>query len=236
MLTTTGGGKRSRGRRSSGLWRAADLCRLLRSRPACRELGLRRARLYALIDRYRDEPVTSSMLGAKPGPPRGARHLADDVEAVIEEAIRDYYLSRQKPSVSALHDHIRHLCRARGVAIPSRNAIRARVASIDRRALVGAREGAKAARDRFKPVVSGIPRRSCASHRPDRPHAGRCLRRRRRAPPADPAAVADARDRRREPHGGGVLSQSGSAIGGVGRVGDPPCRDAQIRSGSRPAA
>ena len=120
---------------------------------ACRELGLRRARLYALIDRYRGEPVTSSMLGAKPGPPRGARHLAGDVEAVIEEAIRSYYLSRQKPSVSALHDHIRHLCRARGVAIPSRNAIRARVASVDRRALVGAREGAKAARDRFKPVV-----------------------------------------------------------------------------------
>lgn len=120
---------------------------------ACRALGLRRARLYALIERYRREPVTSSMLGAKPGPPRGARHLADDVEAVIEEAIASYYLSRQRPSVSALHDHIRQLCRARGVAIPSRNAVRARVASVDRRALVGAREGAKAARDRFKPVV-----------------------------------------------------------------------------------
>ncbi len=120
---------------------------------ACRALGIRRARLYALIERYRSEPVTSSMLGAKPGPPRGARRLADDVEALIEEAIQDHYLTRQKPSVSALHDHIRQLCRARGVAIPSRNAVRARVASIDQRALVGAREGAKAARDRFKPVV-----------------------------------------------------------------------------------
>ena len=120
---------------------------------ACRALGLRRARLYALIERYRSEPVTSAMLSAKPGPPRGARHLGADVEAVIEEAIRDNYLTRQKQSVSALHDHIRQLCRARGVAIPSRNAVRARVASIDRRALVGAREGAKAVRDGFKPVV-----------------------------------------------------------------------------------
>ena len=121
---------------------------------ACRALGLRRARLYALIERYRSEPVTSSMLAAKPGPARGARRLADDVEALIEEAIRDYYLKRQKPSVSALHDHIRQLCRTRSVAAPSRKAIQTRVASIDRRVLVGAREGAKAARDGFKPVVA----------------------------------------------------------------------------------
>ena len=120
---------------------------------ACRALGLRRARLYALIERYRSDPVTSSMLVGKPGPSRGARHLVPEVEAVIEEAIGNYYFNRLKPSVSALHDHIRQLCRARGVASPSRNAIRARVKSTDRRSLVGAREGAKAARDRFKPVA-----------------------------------------------------------------------------------
>lgn len=127
---------------------------------ACRALGLRRARLYALIERYRNEPVTSSMLVAKPGPPKGARRLADDVEAVIEEAIGSCYLSRQKASVSGLLDRIRQLCRARAVAIPSRNAVRARVASLDRRALVASREGAKAARDRFKPVAKGY----CADH------------------------------------------------------------------------
>lgn len=121
---------------------------------ACRALGLRRARLYALIERYRSEPVTSSMLVAKPGPSRGARRLTDDVETLIEEAIRGYYLKRQKPSVSALHDHVRQLCRARSVAAPSRKAVQTRVASIDRRALVGAREGAKAARDGFKPAVT----------------------------------------------------------------------------------
>jgi len=120
---------------------------------ACRALGLRRARVYALIERFRNAPVTSSLVAALPGPTRGARHLSDDLEALIEEAIRDTYLTRQKPSVSALHDHIRQQCRARGLAIPSRNAVRARVASIDRRKLIGAREGAKAARDRCKPVA-----------------------------------------------------------------------------------
>lgn len=120
---------------------------------ACRALGLRRSRLYTLIERYRAAPVTSSLAGDAPGPAKGSRLLSSDLEALIEEAIRDKYLTRQKPSISALHDHVRHLCRARGLTAPSWKAVRARVDLIDRRTLVGAREGAKAARDLFKPVV-----------------------------------------------------------------------------------
>lgn len=75
------------------------------------------------------------------------------MEALIDDAIREKYLTRQKASVSRLHDHIRHLCRARGLAIPSWKAVRARVGQIDRHKLVGRREGNKAARDRLKPVT-----------------------------------------------------------------------------------
>jgi len=120
---------------------------------ACRILGLRRSRLYALIERYRTAPVTSSLASAIPGPKRGSRRLSDEMEALIEEAISDTYLTRQKASVSALHDHVRHLCRARGLAIPSWKAVRARVDRIDRHRLVSGREGGKAARDRLKPVA-----------------------------------------------------------------------------------
>lgn len=120
---------------------------------ACRILGLRRSRLYALVERYRTAPVTSSLASATPGPKKRSRRLSDELEAVIEEAIRDKYLTRQKVSVSVLHDHVRHLCRARGLAIPSWKAVRARVDQIDRHRLVSGREGGKAARDRLKPVV-----------------------------------------------------------------------------------
>ncbi|KPF90461.1 putative transposase [Parvibaculum indicum] len=119
---------------------------------ACRILGLRRSRLYALIEQYRNTPVTSSLAAARPGPKKGARRLAVEVEAAIEEAIRDKYLTRQKASVSTLHDHIRHLCRERGLDIPSWKAVRARVEQIDRFKLVRQREGNKAARDRLRPV------------------------------------------------------------------------------------
>ena len=62
---------------------------------ACRQLGVKRARLYQLIKAYRERPVTSSLLGRRTGPPRGVRLLPEEVEAVIEEALRDFYKSRQ---------------------------------------------------------------------------------------------------------------------------------------------
>jgi putative transposase len=120
---------------------------------ACRVLGLRRSRLYALIDQYRHAPVTSSLASATPGPKRGSRRLCVEMETLIEEAIHAKYLTRQKASVSKLHDHIRHLCRERGVRIPSWKAVRARVGEIDRFRLVSQREGGKAARDRLRPVT-----------------------------------------------------------------------------------
>lgn len=120
---------------------------------ACHILGLRRSRLYVLIERYRAVPVTSSLASEAAGPKKGSRRLSDAMEAVIEDAIREKYLTRQKPSVSVLHDHVRHLCRARDLAIPSWKAVRARVDQIDRLKLVSRREGGKAARDRLRPVV-----------------------------------------------------------------------------------
>ena len=120
---------------------------------ACKILGIGRSRLYTLLERYRDAPVTSSLVAAAPGPKKGSRRLTSEMEALIDDAIREKYLTRQKASVSKLHDHIRHLCRARGLAIPSWKAVRARVGQIDRYKLVGRREGSKAARDRLKPVT-----------------------------------------------------------------------------------
>jgi putative transposase len=120
---------------------------------ACRTLGVSRARLYVLIDRYRAAPVTSSLAALPPGPEKGSRRLPDEAEAVITEAIRTCYRTRQKPTVSALHTEVRRLSRARGLVAPSWKAIRARIDLVDRRILVHDREGTKAARDRFEPVV-----------------------------------------------------------------------------------
>jgi len=119
---------------------------------ACRELGVKRARLYQLLRAYRTRPVTSSLVNRATGSRAGARRLSAAVEALIDEAIQTFYRTWQKPSVNALHKEVRRLCWQKGVRAPSWHAVRARVKTIDPKDLVTDREGAKAARDRFRPV------------------------------------------------------------------------------------
>ena len=119
---------------------------------ACHELGLKRTRLYELIRAYREHPVTSSLLPRAAGMRKGSRRLPDDTEAVIAEAIRDFYKTPQKPSINRLQKEIRGLCRSRGARPPSWHAIKARLMTMDPAELSKARDGSKAARDRFRPV------------------------------------------------------------------------------------
>lgn len=119
---------------------------------ACHELGLKRTRLYELIRAYQEHPVTSSLLPRPAGTRQGSRRLPDETEAVIAEAIRDFYKTRQKPSINRLHKEIRRLCCSRGLRVPSWHAVKARISAMDRAELTKAREGSKAARDRFRPV------------------------------------------------------------------------------------
>ena len=119
---------------------------------ACRELGVRRARLYQLLRAYRTRPVTSSVVNRPSGSRAGSRRLSAAVEALIDEAIQTFYRTRQKPSVNALHKEVRRLCWQKSVRAPGWHAVRSRVKTIDPKDLVADREGAKAARDRFRPV------------------------------------------------------------------------------------
>jgi putative transposase len=119
---------------------------------ACRQLGIKRTRLYELVKAYRERPVTSSLLARPTGSPRGTRLLPEEIEAVIAEALRDFYKSRQKPSVNRLHLEVRRLCRLRGLNAPCWHALRARIDAVDPAEIARAREGSKMARDQFHPV------------------------------------------------------------------------------------
>ncbi len=119
---------------------------------ACRDLGLKRSRLYELISAYKARPVTSSLLAAQVGTPTGSRRLPVEVEAVISGAIEDFYKTLQKPSINALQKEVRRRCSQRRLRPPCWTALRDRVAAIDPAELMAAREGAKASRQRHHPV------------------------------------------------------------------------------------
>jgi putative transposase len=73
---------------------------------AATALGLGRSRIYEMVALYRATPLTSALIPPKPGPRRGARLLAPEAEAVIEQGIRGYYMTRQKPTVAGLRRYM----------------------------------------------------------------------------------------------------------------------------------
>ena len=119
---------------------------------AAERLGLKRARLYRLIAAYRERPLTSTLISPKSGPPKGHRLLDLGREKLIEQAIQEFYCTKEKPSISALVGYVSHECGKLGLRPISRRAIEARIGSANIKTVVKAREGAKAAADRFRPV------------------------------------------------------------------------------------
>jgi putative transposase len=75
--------------------------------------------------------------------------LLSSVEEVIQAAIEELYLTRQRPRVSALVKEVLRRCRTLALPPPSRTAIELRVRRRSAAESTARREGRKAARDRF---------------------------------------------------------------------------------------
>ena len=104
------------------------------------KLGLSSRRIYGLLDGFRKNPVTASLLPRKSGPKKGARQLDTKVDAQIEAAIDDVYLKREQPTLRKVLREAARNCRTEGLTPPS----------------MKAREGAEAAGDSFRLVKVGL--------------------------------------------------------------------------------
>jgi putative transposase len=123
---------------------------------AAASLGLSTAQVYRLIARFRRHPVTLSLVVAKPGPKKGVRLLPGEIDLRIEAAIDTVFKQPERPTLEKLRRDIRKDCDAAGLKPPSRKAIRARVSARSLKELVKARDGTKAARQKFAPVGPGL--------------------------------------------------------------------------------
>ena len=76
-----------------------------------------------------------------------------DVEAIIKDHLTQYYLRRERPSLARVVTEIRIACCEQGLQLLTRRTVQRRFDAIDAREIMKAREGAKAARQRFAPVI-----------------------------------------------------------------------------------
>lgn len=123
---------------------------------AAANLGLSTARIYALLRRFRENPVTSVLLPAPPGPAKGTRLLDAVVDRHLETAIDGVFLTRERPTLKKVLMEVHRSCRDAGLTAPSMNALRARVSARSLREQIKAREGAVPAGNRFRLVKAGL--------------------------------------------------------------------------------
>jgi putative transposase len=135
---------------------AAPVRTRLSAEVAAQQLQLSVAQAYRLLCRYRADPRLTSLMPSRRGRKHGQRRLPPMVEEIIEAAIEEMYLTRQKPSMTALMTEIRRRCRALSLPSPARGSVRLRLNTRAAADVVARREGRKAARDRFAPATGSI--------------------------------------------------------------------------------
>ena len=119
---------------------------------AAKSLGLSRPHLYRLLASFRQRPRSSTLLPKAEGRKPGSRLLKPQIELVIDNAIRSFYLQRLKPPLSALVRQIQADCHSAGLKAPDRKTVRLRLLAVDEREITTSRQGAKVARERYDPV------------------------------------------------------------------------------------
>jgi hypothetical protein len=119
---------------------------------AARTLGIRRAYVYRLLAAFRKRPRTSTLLPKDEGRKAGTWLVSPQIEQIVEASIESFYLQRIKPPLSALVRQVKADCHQAGLKPPDRKTILRRVAALDERRLMAAREGSKAARERYDQV------------------------------------------------------------------------------------
>ena len=116
-------------------------------REAAVDLGVSRAGLYRMINRFQMAGTTSALLPRRLGRPAGTRSLDARREAVITREIETFYLRPERPKLSQLIERIAQRCDAAGMRAPNWRTVHARVGALDAKLVAGKRQDVAALRD-----------------------------------------------------------------------------------------
>src|ERR1700733_7048566 len=107
------------------------------------ELGVSRSTMYRLIMAYRAKGTVSSVEPRAMGRRKDAFVLDAKRERLIASSIQEVYLKPERPTMTYLIEQVRARCAQKGLPLPDRRTIKARVDRIDRRTVASKRNDAK---------------------------------------------------------------------------------------------
>lgn len=121
------------------------------------EIGIDTATLYRWLKRYRATGSVLSLVPSKRGWKAGKARIPAFVEAVVEEVIRDFYLTPQRPTAQKTVIEVLRRCSERGIEPPSPSTIRSRLNRIPERDRLRGRGYSEKAKNKFMPAAGSFP-------------------------------------------------------------------------------
>jgi putative transposase len=120
--------------------------------------GVSRATIYRWVQDFRETGTLTSFLPNYAGRGgRGGKRLDGKVEALIQDAIENFYETEQKPSLAATIEEIHRRCKNANLPAPAVKSIRRRLLARDARAATKRRMGEAVAHDRYDPLNGHFP-------------------------------------------------------------------------------
>lgn len=119
--------------------------------------GVDTATVYRWLQRYRGIGTPMGLLPKKRGWKAGKTRIPAFAEAVIDEVIRNFYLTPQRPSAQKSVVEVMRRCQQRGIEAPSASTVRSRIARIPERDRLRGRGYREKAKNKFMPTAGKFP-------------------------------------------------------------------------------
>lgn len=119
--------------------------------------GVSTGTLYDWIRAYNEAGQLSALIPQKRGRKRGQTGLNPATEKIIETAIKEIYLSKQRQKPQDVVDHVAYLCRNAGIQPPHANTVRNRLKELRPGRVLKARGMGDKARNLFAPIMGNFP-------------------------------------------------------------------------------
>lgn len=137
----------------------AECLRRLPARPspgeiadAMAELGVSRSTLFRWLKRFRQDDRVSGLVDRKPGRRSGIDAFAPEVKAIVDEEIRSFYATPERPTLTRLWRRVAADCRRNALPPPAIRRLKAYLQTFDAEALMCRRDGRARADAQFLPL------------------------------------------------------------------------------------
>lgn len=122
-----------------------------------KEIGVDPATLYRWLKRYEAYGVITALIPQKRGWKSGNVRIPGSSEAVIQEVIKDVYLTTQRSTVQKVVIEVQRRCQLRGIEPPSPGTIRNRVNRISDKDRLRGRGFKEKAKNKYLPAPGSFP-------------------------------------------------------------------------------